>query len=272
MKTAILCVAVIVLFSGCANADVVRRRDILQDVPTTLKQAVANQDPSQVEKVAAALPAQQQAATNQLASDIQAGSSQAEKVPTVLEKVPNLPVQNGDLASQLPTTAQQLQQTTGLTQTQLQDLAKNVAGGAANPPAAEKPIQDLLKTVQGQGGRRLQQDQAAAAAPAAEGPNPILQLYRKALTTAICANPSSAAGALGAGIVSNNNNVALATLQGLADASSQCCDKAAQAADAGYKIAQQNGKGDIYIFRLLFAIFKIGLQFCALPPSFFARR
>lgn len=281
MKYAVVALAVIaaLCMGACGRVD---HRGLLQaDVKGQVSQAIQSQDTSKLQQAVGT--GQQDQVQSAIQDQITSSSSAAEKVPDLLAKLGNVTApENPQLASQLPSSAQQLEQTTGVTKSDLQKVAEQVAGQQGtttvqqNPQAAEPAVTQLLQTVGAgganqtnqtgsSGGRRLHQASNATSGVAA----PILLLYRKALAAAICANPQSAAGALGAGIPSSNNEVALATLQGLADASNTCCDKAAQAADAGYKVAQSRGQGDLYIFRLLFAIFRTNVQFCAIPASFF---
>lgn len=284
MKTTFLALALVAaLFIG-AHGSVITSRGLLQgNLTGDVKSALQSSDASKLQQaVSSGTSSQQNQVISAITDQITAGSDQAQKVPQLLAKLGNVTApENPQQASQLPSNAQQLEQNTGLTKGDLQKVASQVAGNQgtqtvqSNPSAAEPGVAQVLKTVGGGAGANqtgMNETMGGGGRKLLDIGAPILLLYRKALAAAICANPTSAAGALGAGITSSNDQVALATLQALADASSTCCDKASQAADAGYKVAQGLGQGELFIFRLLFAIFKTNVQFCAVPPSFFTGR
>jgi hypothetical protein len=93
-----------------------------------------------------------------------------------------------------------------------------------------------------------------------------LAIFSAALGSAICKNPEATGAALGVVIVSDNRNLALASLDGLIVAASSCCSKAQQATAIGFKASGRSGK---YQYRVFFAILKLGLNFCVVPLEFF---
>jgi hypothetical protein len=177
----------------------------------------------------------------------------------------------------------------GITQGDLTSLAGTTAGSAGttavttNPSTAQPAVKEVITTLGGGTGANATTGGTTNMTSGTSGTSmgmpgmgkrkllatPILDLYRMAMAQAICDNPTSAAGGLAAGITSDNNDVAFTSLQGLADASGRCCNQAQMAVNSALGVANGIGRGNLFIIRLLFAIFRVALQFCAFPASFF---